>query len=154
MLCIIFNVDPFQNTWVIDKFGIIIKVQQYLDHVSPFVFYIYLMKSYIMGSIFKALSSWRPDDQSIPTKHAVFQSSSHTVSLCVPFLELNLLPFLVTRSHHAPIIATTTVLTTGGIQGSCMQYLGSAMPLGSRRHRRLSGVSRGMDCEDHEQMQV
>ena len=27
MLYIIFNVDQFQYTWVIDKFGIIIKVQ-------------------------------------------------------------------------------------------------------------------------------
>ena len=27
MLYIIFNVDQFQNTWVIDKFGIIIQVQ-------------------------------------------------------------------------------------------------------------------------------
>ena len=27
MLYIIFNVDQFKNTWVIEKFGIIIKVQ-------------------------------------------------------------------------------------------------------------------------------
>ena len=65
-----------------------------------------------MGSIFKALSTWRPDEQFIPTtaKPALIQSFFHTVSLCVPFLELNLLPFLGTQTHHAPIITMTTVI--------------------------------------------
>ena len=78
MLFIIFNVDQFHYTWVIDKFEIIIKVQQYLYSFSSFDFHI--------------------------------------------FLELNLLPFLGTRSHHAQIITTSTVirkqilLTAKGIQ--------------------------------------
>ena len=58
------------------------------------------------------------------------------MSPCVLFLELNLLQFLGTWTHNAPIISTTTVIRhqlcwlQEGCRGPNMQYLGSAMPPG------------------------
>ena len=63
MLYIIFNVDQFHYTWVIDKFEIIIKVQQYLYSFSSFDFHIFFgIKS---APIFRHTVSPCPDHNDV-----------------------------------------------------------------------------------------